>query len=211
MFQNSRCYGSLFWTNMFMNRIEKDLIQRIIEGNDGEFSLVLKAYLKPVYNFIIRLINDREAAEDVAQETFFKAWKNMRHFDPEKNFKTWLYTIAKRTAFDYLKKKKAMPFSSFEDENGNNFIDSASGEESIEKILEREDAARALDKALEKIPKHYQVILILRYKDDLSLQEIAEILGEPYNTVKSRHARALAKLNDVLTQNASGTAVKSYP
>ena len=183
-----------------MDKSDKKIIQEYLDGSEAAFSDLVKKYLKPVYNFVYRLAYDRDTAEDLTQETFLKVWKNLERYNPEKNFKTWLFTIAKNTAFDYLKKKKEIPFSRFTDEEGENWLENVMDEDVLpDEILARSDLAEGLEKILEKLPPHYRAILLLHYKEDFTLHEIAEILGEPYNTVKSRHQRGLVKLKELLT------------
>jgi RNA polymerase sigma-70 factor, ECF subfamily len=176
------------------------LIDIFLAGEEPAFSELVKKYLKPVYNFIFRLVYDRDSAEDLTQETFLKAWKNMKRFDPDKSFKTWLFTIAKNTAFDYLKKKKEIPFSNFTDEEGENWLENIADENFLpDELLELKNISEELDAILEKLPWHYRAILILHYKEDFSLHEIAEILDEPYNTIKSRRQRGLAILKKLFS------------
>jgi RNA polymerase sigma-70 factor, ECF subfamily len=178
-----------------MSEQENNLIQKILSGDEDAFAEIVKIYLNPIYNFVYRLAGDRGAAEDLAQETFVKAWKNLKHFDLEKSFRTWLFTIAKNTTYDWLKKKKEIPFSNFADEEGGNWLENVADENILpDGILERSDFEKEFEKILEKIPVRYRAILLLRYKEDFSLHEIAEILGEPYNTIKSRHQRGLEML-----------------
>jgi len=177
-----------------MNDINQTL-DKILTGDDSAFSEITKLYLKSIYSFVFRLVNDRDVADDLTQETFVKAWKNLKSFDQSKSFKTWLFTIAKNTTFDWLKKKKEIPFSNFADEEGENWLENVADENILpDEILERSDLAEELDGILQKLPPHYRAILLLHYKEDFSLHEIAEILGEPYNTIKSRHQRGLGKL-----------------
>jgi RNA polymerase sigma-70 factor, ECF subfamily len=182
-----------------MNPNEKEIIERHLGGDEAAFSEIVKIYLRPIYNFIFRFVNDRDMAEDLAQETFVKAWKKMKQYNAERNFKTWIFTIAKNTTFDWFKKKKEVPFSRFIDEEGENWLENIEDENFLpDEVLERKNIAEELEKILEKIPLHYRVILILQYKEDFTLHEIAEILDEPYNTIKSRHRRGLEKLNKFL-------------
>jgi len=183
-----------------MNDDINQILDRIISGDESAFSEITGLYLKPIYNFLCRLAGDRDAAEDLTQETFVKAWKNLKKFDQSKNFRTWLYTIAKNTAFDWLKKKKEIPFSTFTDEEGESWLENvADGTDLPDEILERKNIAEELDEILQKLSPHYRAILLLHYKEDFSLHEIAEILGEPYNTIKSRHRRGLRKLKEYFT------------
>ena len=183
-----------------MEKIKDEvLVSKSIKGSRKAFELLLSRYLKPIYNFLYRLVNDLPTAQDLTQETFLKVWRNLRRFDRKKSFKTWLFTIARNTAFDYLRKKKSTPFSYFVDDEGHSWIDNIADEEVLpDELLEKLDQEKNISKLIKKIPQKYQIILLLRYKDDFSLAEIAEILGHPYNTVKSQHQRGLMKLRKII-------------
>lgn len=169
------------------------------KGDEVAFAELLKKYLKPLYNFSYQMVRDTNVAEDITQEAFIKIWKNLRHFDTTKNFKNWAYLITRRTAIDYLKKKKTLPFSFFEDEEGNNILDDKADEKMlVEDILYHQETANRLDDFLAKLPENYRTLLVLRYKEDWDLKEVAEIMDLPYNTVKSQHRRALRKLRDLM-------------
>lgn len=184
-----------------MNIDDKKLIRDFFAGDDTAYAKILEKYLHPVYNFLRTFVQDLDVLDDLTQETFIKAWKNLKSFDTEKNFKTWLFTIAKNTAYDFFKKKKTIPFSEFSDEQGNNALENISDDEILPlEILEKFEKEKTFEKNLEKLPNHYRIILLLHYKEDFSLQEISEILNVPYNTIKSRHIRALSKFKKILVQ-----------
>jgi len=177
---------------------DKQLVADYLNGDDAAFDGLVERYLRPVYNFLYQLTNDQSVLDDLTQETFLKVWKNIKKFDSDKSFKTWVFTIAKNTAYDYFKKKKTIPFSNFIDAEGNNKLENISDQDILPlELLEKADAAKELEVALTKISEQYRIILLMRYKDDLTLQEIAEILNLPYNTVKSQYQRALAALRQV--------------
>jgi RNA polymerase sigma-70 factor (ECF subfamily) len=182
-----------------MNAEDNKLIEEYLAGDTASFEKLVQKYLKPVYNFLFHLISDKAILDDLTQETFVKAWKNLERFDRSKNFKTWIFTIARNTAWDYLKKKKAIPFSAFEDEEGNNKLEQISDNAILpDEILMDAESKINLGEKLQELPAHYRALLLLHYKDELSLQEISVILKKPYNTVKSQHARALASLKKIL-------------
>src|SRR4030042_2442046 len=106
-----------------MDASDNNLVEEYLNGREEAFAELLKKYLGPVYNFLYRITNNKEAAEDISQDAFFKVWKNLKRFDQNRNFKTWLFAIAKNTAFDWLKKKKELPFSLFADDEGNNRLE----------------------------------------------------------------------------------------
>lgn len=176
---------------------DNQLIKNFLGGDDLAFEQLLKKYLPPVYNFLNQLTKDSSALDDLTQITFIKAWKNLSRFNPDKKFKVWLFAIAKNTAWDYLKKKRTIPFSSFSDQEGNNRLEEISEDKILpDELLEKEELAQELEKKLKEIPDHYRIILVMRYKDDLSLSKIADILGISYNTIKSLHQRGLIKLKE---------------
>ena len=182
-----------------MERTDKQLIRNFLEGNDESFEYLVKKHLKAVYNFLYQLTKDMSLADDLTQETFFKAWKNIRRFDPEKNFKAWLFTIAKNSAYDAWKKKKTLPFSLFENSEGYNKLDEIVEEKPLpDELLEQIGSAEELEEKMKKLSKKYRTILLLHYKEDFSLAEIAAILSIPYNTIKSQHKRALNALKKEL-------------
>lgn len=184
---------------MFLD--DQQLTQAFLSGDDKAFEQLVHKYLTPIYNFIFQLTHDRNVAEDLTQETFIKAWKHFARFDQKKSFKTWVFTIAKNTTYDFFKKKKSLPFSFFEDEEGEstlNMIDD--GKELPDEILEKNETVEDLERALEKIPELYRSVLLLAYREDFSLTEIAEILHVPYNTIKSRHQRALKLLKQAFSE-----------
>ena len=173
----------------------RKLIEDFLSGDDAAFELLLKKYLKPVYNFLFQLTGDHSALDDLTQVTFLKVWKNIQRFDQTKNFRVWLFAIAKNTAYDHFKKKKTIPFSFFENEAGYNKLAEIAEDKILpDELLNRQYLARELEEKLKELPKKYRLILMLRYKNDLTLSEISEVLGVPYNTVKSQHSRALMAL-----------------
>jgi RNA polymerase sigma-70 factor, ECF subfamily len=184
-----------------MLKNDAQLIKDYLAGDESAFSELVKKYLKPVYNFLYQVTNgDVSILDDLTQITFLKAWKNIKKFDTSRNFKTWIFTIARNTAYDYFKKKKTIPFVSFIDEDGNNKLENISdGEILPPELLEKADSAKALEEALAQIHGRYRVILNMHYKEDLSLQEISEVLKVPYNTVKSQHQRGLLALRQILS------------
>jgi RNA polymerase sigma-70 factor (ECF subfamily) len=182
-----------------MNLEDNQLVERFLEGDEAALNQLVKKYLKPVYNFLYYFTRNQAELDDLTQIAFIKAWKNLRKFDRKKKFKTWVFAIAKNTAYDFFHKKKTLPFANFIDEEGNNKLENISdGSILPDEILERKDIAKELEKKLKEIPEHYRIILMLHYKEDFSLSEIAEILDKPYNTIKSGHQRGLTKLKKLL-------------
>lgn len=186
-----------------LNYSDEQLIAQYLKGDEESLEFLIKKYLQPIYSFVSRYVGSEKDAQDLTQEIFLKVWKNLKKYDPQRNFKTWIFSIAKNASIDFLKKKKTLPFSTFENDEGENFlIDSLVDPAPLPgEILERKDLAQILSLAMEKLTPKYRMVLLLRYNDHFTFREIAETLDEPIHTVKSRHRRALIKLKGVLAES----------
>lgn len=184
------------------NFSDEQLVANYLNGNQQALEVLFCRHLKPIYNFVYRFVNNSQEAEDITQEAFVRAWRNLKKFDQQRSFKTWVFSIAKHAALDVLKKKKTIPFSEFETEEGGNAIADTLADFAPlpDALLEKADIARTLASAMEKIALPYRTVLFLRYNDHFTFREIAESLGDPLNTVKSRHRRALVMLKKLLIE-----------
>lgn len=179
---------------------DRSLIEDAQDADDGAFRMLMEQHMDAVYGFCVRILNNREEAEDVAQETFLKAWKYIKRFDPEKKFRTWLFAIAKNTSTDYLRKRRSLPFSSLdrEDDEGS-FAENIPDDELLpDALFERAGAAEEVQAALGTLSPRDRALFALRYEQELSFEEIADVLDTPANTVRSLHRRALMKLRKEL-------------
>lgn len=197
-------------TSNGVNRSDQQLIADYLAGDEKSLEVLFGRYLKPIYSFTYRYVGGGQDAEDVTQEAFVKAWRNLKKFDQQKSFKTWIFSIAKNTALDFLKKsrsvsgrKKAIPFSEFENEEGENMITETLADPSPlpHELLEKAGMAQVLTSAMEKLSPKYRMVLFLRYNDHFNFREIAESLGEPLHTITSRHRRALIQLKKLITES----------
>lgn len=176
-----------------LKHTDKQLIHNYFAGNEKSLEILIKHYLKFIHNFAYRYTGNSQDAEDIAQEVFIKVWKNLKKFDKNKKFKTWIFSIAKNACIDCLKKKKAMPFSKFANEQGENlFAETLMDPAPLpNEIFEQASIAEMLNTAMHQLAPKYRMVLFLRYNDHFKFREIAETLSEPLNTIKSRHRRAL--------------------
>ena len=91
---------------LVMDYSDEQLINNYLKGDEKSLEILIHRYLKPIYNFVYRYVNNKQEAEDVTQEVFVKTWRNLKKFKRNKSFKTWIFSIAKNTAIDSFKKKK---------------------------------------------------------------------------------------------------------
>lgn len=180
---------------------DEQLIVQYLNGDDQSLEVLVKQYLKPIFSFAYRYTGNSADAEDLTQEVFVRVWKNLKKFDRQKSFKTWIFTIAKNTSIDFLRKKKTIPFSSFENNAGENLFTEALADPIplAPELFEKENMAQALAAAIEKLSPKYRAVLSPRYNEQLTFKEIAESLKESVNTVKSRYRRALVMLKIFLS------------
>lgn len=185
-----------------MNYSDNQLVAAYLKGDEESLEDLIKRYIKPIYSFAYRYIGNAHDAEDITQEVFLKFWRNLKKFDRGKNFKTWIFAIAKNSCIDFLKKKKTISFSVFENEKGENgLIDVLIDPHPLpQELLEKDDIAQVLTSAMDNLSPKYRMVLFLRYNDHFTFREIAESLDEPLNTVKSKHRRALIMLKEILTK-----------
>ncbi|MFA6445926.1 MAG: RNA polymerase sigma factor [Candidatus Paceibacterota bacterium] len=181
-----------------MNRTDIELVTDYINGDEQALNFLIKRYTQNVYYFVYRLSGSGRDSEDIVQDVFVKVWKNIDKYDAKQNFRTWLFTIARNTTIDWLRKKKHVPLSSFDSDEGDNIIsDTAKDNELLpDELAEKADDKMFVEKILQTLSPENREILFLHYNEELTFDEIGKILRKPLHTVKSQHRRALLSLRD---------------
>ncbi len=175
---------------------------------DGkEFERIALPFLDSLYNTAYRLARNAQDAEDLVQETYFKAYRSFEQFTPGTNLKAWLFKILKNTFInEYRKRQNAPPESDFADVEET--FEAQIRPEGSERIKNPEEEAleRALDEnvqlALDRLPPDYRIAVVLADLEGFSYKEIAEILEVPVGTVMSRLYRGRKLLEEVLLRYA---------
>lgn len=161
-----------------------------MERSDQDFELIVKQHLKSVYNFTYRLVKSEAEASDLTQEVFIKVWKNLSRFDSSKNFKTWLFTIARNTVIDHWRRKKELPLpEDLEIEDVSPLPD---------ELFFQSENKQKLDQALDTLSLDYKTVVVLHSLEELTFEEVSQIVGKPLNTVKSQYRRALHQMREWL-------------
>ena len=182
-------------------RSDAELVRAYLKENDEDaLTQLIQKYLKAVYNFLLRSGCRPSEAEDLVQDAFVKAWLKLKTYDQTKSFKTWLFTIAKNTFLDTFKKKRPLLFSDMEEgEDGTRFVDDIADDAVLpDQLMQSAETAKILEQALDALSSKNRMVMQLHYAEGLTLAEAAEVLGEPVDTVKSRHRRALMKIREQL-------------
>lgn len=183
-----------------MSESDEDFIKAYLGGDETALKSLIDRYTPSLYSYSVRFVGTTNAP-DIVQDIFIKIWKNIHKFDVSKShFKTWLFTIARNTITDYLRKKKSFVFSDLKDEEDQSFDETIKDEAILpDEALEKIEDQNLLNKILLDLPEQYRTVLLLYYEEDLTFAEIGKILGKPLNTVKSHHRRALEKLRQILS------------
>jgi RNA polymerase sigma-70 factor (ECF subfamily) len=175
-----------------METIDKDILIRARAGDLDAFEYILSFYEKAIYNYCLRIMKNSQNAKDIIQETFIKVYTHRKEINPEKNIKTWIFTIATNTAYDFLRGKKR--------KNEISLDESFETISSVEAYYPKEGLASDVEVALMRINPEYKKVLLLFYQQGFKYEEIADILGMPVNTVKTHISRGKEQLKDILKE-----------
>lgn len=176
---------------------EKAVIRRAARGDAAAFEQLVTAYQGAVYRLALRMCSSAAAAEDVAQEAFLSAWKNLPQFRGDSQFSTWLYRLTTHAAIDYLRREKRHEASDIDD------VTVADETSSPQETVERSETQTAVRDALAALSPEYREVILLRYMQELSYEEIGIALHLPPGTVKSRLNRAKGQLKEILQQSGN--------
>jgi RNA polymerase sigma-70 factor (ECF subfamily) len=173
---------------------DEQLLQQYQQGRTEVFEVLINRYRRELLNFLIRLLGNRAAAEDVFQDTFLQIHLSAGSFDPKRRFKPWLFTIAANKGRDHLRKRKRRPAAPLDapvgdegQEESQSFIDLLKADlPQPEQRLEQAELEERVDRTIQQLPEHLREILLLAYFQKFSYNQIAEILQIPLGTVKSR-------------------------
>lgn len=189
------------------------LVERLRQGEDGAYEGLLDRFQQPVYNLVYRLMSDPGETNDVVQEVFIKVFRNVHTFRGQSSLKTWIYRIAVNEAHNHRRwftRHKRHEVGLERDDREQNYQDTLSdpGRSPFELASGHETHA-LIEAALESLNPAFRTVVVLRDVEDLSYEEIAEVLQIHLGTVKSRIMRGREALkNELLARMAAGAAVK---
>lgn len=184
-----------------MEEIVKKRIKQVIKGDQNAFGEIVEIYKDKVFQLCFRMVGNRHEAEDLAQEAFVRAFVNISSFNQTLKFSTWLYRIATNLCIDRLRKKKPDYYLDAE----------VAGTEGLtmysqipaKTVLPEEEVVsleiqQQIQLEISKLPEKYRSVIVLKYIEELSLNEISEILELPLGTVKTRIHRGREALRKQL-------------
>jgi len=185
-------------------------VEQALEGSQEAYRRLLELYQRPVFSIVVRMVRDSGLAEDLTQETFVKAFRGLGTFDRNRKFSSWLFTIAHNTTIDHLRRKR-LPTVSLEpagddEEGGSLAFLAVATDPSPDQLVAHSELAAALELALSGLRAEYAEVLVLRFQQSLSYEEISEITGLALGTVKTHLYRARKALAQALESRGWDTA-----
>lgn len=184
-------------------RNDFNLVISAKEGSQKAYAELMQRYKDSIYFMVLKMVNNKDDAMDLTVSTFAKAFENLEKYKPDFAFSTWLFRIATNSSIDFIRKKRILTTS----------IDSYVSEEGEERILEfksdilnpeefsiKKQQAEQLKEIIDKLPARYKNLMILRYFDEQSYEEIAMQLDLPLGTVKAQLFRARDLLSNILNK-----------
>ncbi|GGK25214.1 DNA-directed RNA polymerase sigma-70 factor [Yeosuana aromativorans] len=182
-------------------------INLIIEGHTNAFSTLVDRYKDLVFSLALRMVKNKEEAEEVAQDTFVKVFKSLRQFKGDSKFSTWIYKVTYNTCLDRLKKhKREQHIESIDEFNLNQIknMDNALDD------MEAEERKQAIQDCIKLLPSDDAFLLTLFYFEEESLEEIAKVVNLTENNVKVKLFRIRKKLATILKERLEPEIIQHY-
>jgi RNA polymerase sigma-70 factor (ECF subfamily) len=184
---------------------------RFQNGDEDAFQEIVKRYKEPITAFALRMLNDRDKAVDVAQETFINVFTHVAGYRPMASFDGWLYRIAYNLAINEIRRRKRQPVVSLDapargsEREGPAFDPAHDGPDAEQSVLGSE-RCEIVRRCVQALPSKYRGAIVMKDMEGLTFEEIATILGCPESTVKSRVMRARRMLRQRLAPHMEGRA-----
>ena len=183
---------------------DAQLVKASQHGDQDAFALLMQRHQRRVFTMVLRMLQDYDEASEITQEAFLAAWRGLPSFRGEAHFPTWLYRIAYHCCVRQLERRKqerALQAAM----QAEQILEGVNKEKQAEDIVERHDWQAIVREQLEKLPDKYRMVLILRHLQEMTYEEIADILTIPVGTIKTHLFRARHLLKDrLLAQHLYG-------
>ncbi len=170
------------------------LVERFKNGDQKAFNQLVCKYKKAIFRLILKMIRNTEDAKDLSQEVFVKAYRNLKDFKGESSFRTWLIRVAINSCINFNRKKKLKSFISFFEVTKPLVTSNSPARE-----MEKEKLQKDIDQAILRLPEKQKEVFVLRFYQNLSHHQIAQVLGKTEGAVKSNYFQALKKLKKYLS------------
>lgn len=184
---------------------DQEVVALAREGREAAYRELIRRYERPIFSLILRMVRDRQLAEDLAQETFIKALNAIGSYRPEYKFSSWIFKIANNAAIDHLRRREldtlsldGAPHASTPDEIEATALQVGDKSESPLEELQARELGGEIERAIALLRPEYRACILLRHVEGLAYEEIAQSLDLPLGTVKTYIHRARHELRDSL-------------
>ncbi len=180
---------------------DEELVERSIGGDAESFNLLVARWERPIYSVIYRVLGREDDARDVCQETFLRAYRAIGGFKRQARFSSWLYRIALNLCRDWLRKQKRTPTAAAAAIDDLSAAVASSGGE-LDLLVTRRQLSQIIARAMDELPTEQRTAIILKEYQGMTFQEVAEVVGCPVSTVKTRVYQGLITLRKHLQHEA---------
>jgi len=177
---------------------DNEIIRVVLDGNVNAYGRIVRKYQKPIYNLMYRASKSEQLSMEMTQEVFTRAYEKLDRFDPGRRFFSWLFAIGANLARDYLRRVGRELLFSEAEIDGNELADNRLNHATA---FEQHNELSHIMQLLDKLPFDYREALILRYREDLSMKEVASALALSTSGAKMRVHRGLKQLRTMLAAN----------
>ena len=184
---------------------DQEIVALAVEGREAAYRELIRRYERPVFSLILRMVRDRQLAEDLSQETFIKALNAIATYRPEFKFSSWIFKIANNAAIDQLRRRSVQtlsldgaPNATTPDEIEATVLQVGDRSESALAAIEARELGSSIERAIGQLRPEYRSCILLRHVEGLAYEEIAQLLDLPLGTVKTYIHRARHELRDAL-------------
>jgi RNA polymerase sigma-70 factor (ECF subfamily) len=192
-----------------MTWTDEELVARSIGGDADSFTELIHRWERPIYALAYRQIGREEDARDVCQETFLRAFRALKGFRGQAKFSSWLYRIALNLCRDWMRRERRTPVVQVpEDVDVMDLAAAREPSESIEDRVARHDLTRVVERAMALLPEEQRTAIVLKEYHGLTFQEIADLVGCPLSTVKTRLYQGLVVLRRELARTGASAAAR---
>jgi RNA polymerase sigma-70 factor (ECF subfamily) len=184
---------------------DQEIVALAREGREAAYRELVRRYERPVFSLVLRMVRDRQLAEDLAQETFVKALNAIATYRPEYKFSSWIFKIANNAAIDHLRRREVntlsldgAPNATSQDDIEATALQVGDKTETPLAELESRELGSAIERAIGQLRPEYRSCILLRHVEGLAYEEIAQMLDLPLGTVKTYIHRARHELRGML-------------
>jgi RNA polymerase sigma-70 factor, ECF subfamily len=184
---------------------DQEVVALARDGREAAYRELIRRYERPLFSLVLRMVRDRQLAEDLSQETFIKALNAIGSYRPEYKFSSWIFKIANNAAIDHLRRREldtlsldGAPHAATPEEIEATALQVGDKGETPLEELEARELGSAIERAIAQLRPEYRACILLRHVEGLAYEEIAQSLDLPLGTVKTYIHRARHELRDLL-------------